>query len=72
MNISGRMKVKTLRSQFLDEFGLTIRVYHGRSIADGDATLASIRKKDEKGGDLTAKKIPRWVIWKQNYPLPLD
>jgi hypothetical protein len=56
MNISGRMKVKTLRSQFLDEFGLTIRVYDGRSFADDDATLASIRKKDEKGGDLTAKK----------------
>jgi hypothetical protein len=50
LNINGRMKVKTLKSEFKDEFGLTLRVYDGRSFADEDATLASIRKGDSKGG----------------------
>ncbi len=50
LNINGRMKVKTLRADFLEEFGLTLRVYDGRSFADDDATLASIRKGDNRGG----------------------
>lgn len=56
MDINGRMKVKTLKSQFKDEFGLTLRVYDGRSFADDDATLASIRKGDSKGGEFTPRK----------------
>jgi transposase-like protein len=56
MNINGRMKVKTLRSDFMKEFGLTIRVYDGRSFADEDATLASIRKGDSKGGEFSPKR----------------
>ena len=56
MNINGRMKVKTLKAQFLEEFGLTIRVYDGRSFADEDATLASIRKGDSKGGEFSPKR----------------
>ena len=49
LNINGRMKVKTLKANFLEEFGLTLRVYDGRSFADPEATLASIRKGDSKG-----------------------
>ncbi len=56
LNISGRMKVKSLKSQFKDEFGLSIRVYDGRSFADDDATLASVRKGDSKGGEITPRK----------------
>jgi len=56
MDINGRMKVKTLKSQFKDEFGLTLRVYDGRSFAGDDATLASIRKGDSKGGEFTPRK----------------
>jgi hypothetical protein len=56
MNINGRMKVKTLRADFMKEFGLTIRVYDGRSFADEDATLASIRKGDSKGGEFSPKR----------------
>ena len=56
LNISGRMKVKTLKSQFKDEFGLSIRIYDGRSFADDDATLASIRKGDSKGGEFSPRK----------------
>ena len=50
--IDGRMKVKTLRKQFKDAFGATLRVYKGNQFADEDATLASIRVGDAKGGEL--------------------
>jgi len=56
LNINGRMKVKTLRADFLEEFGLTLRIYDGRSFADEDATLASIRKGDSKGGEFAPKR----------------
>jgi len=56
LNINGRIKVKTLKSDFKNEFGLTIRVYDGRSFADEDATLASIRKGDSTGGEFSPKR----------------
>ena len=56
LNINGRMKVKTLKSDFIEEFGLTLRVYDGRSFAEDDATLASIRKGDSKGGEFAPKR----------------
>lgn len=51
--ISGRMTVKTLKKQFKEQFGSTLRVYHGVKFADDEATLASIRKEGAKGGELT-------------------
>ena len=56
LNINGRMKVKTLKAEFKDEFALTLRVYDGRSFADDDVTLASIRKGDSKGGEFAPKR----------------
>ena len=56
MNINGRVKVKTLKAQFFDEFGLTIRVYDGRSFADDNATLASIRRGESIGGEFSPRK----------------
>ncbi len=56
LNINGRMKVKTLRADFKKEFGLALRVYDGRSFADNNATLASIRKGDNKGGEFSPKR----------------
>lgn len=56
LNINGRMKVKTLKTNFLGEFGLTLRVYDGRSFADTEATLASIRKGGSKGGEFSPRK----------------
>jgi hypothetical protein len=56
LNIDGRMKVKTLRSQFKDDFNLTLRVYDGRSFADDNSTLASIRKGDAKGGEFSPRR----------------
>ena len=55
-DINGRMKVKTLKSNFKEEFGLTIRIYDGRSFADDEATLASIRKSDSKGGEFAPQR----------------
>lgn len=52
LTISGKMKVKTLKANFKSEFGSTLRVYNGQRFADDDATLASIRKNDAKGGDV--------------------
>lgn len=55
-NISGRMTVKSLRKQFKDAFGATLRVYKGKQYAPEDATLASIRSSEgAKGGDFTCK-----------------
>ena len=51
IKVDGRMKVKTLKSDFEEAFGATIRVYHGRKFASDDATLASIRKGEVTGGD---------------------
>jgi hypothetical protein len=50
------MKVKTLKDEFKKEFGLTLRVYSGNKFADDDATLASIRKGDAKGGEFSPRK----------------
>lgn len=52
LTISGRMKVKTLKADFKKEYGSTLRVYVGQKFADDDATLASIRKTDAKGGEV--------------------
>ena len=52
VNVNGRMKVKTLKKDFNDIFSAGIRVYKGQKFADDDATLASIRAKDAKGGDI--------------------
>lgn len=49
--ISGRMQVKSLKQQFKKAYGSTLRVYHGNQFADDDATLASIRRSNSKGGE---------------------
>ncbi len=55
-NINGRMTVKSLRKQFKDAFGATLRVYKGAKFAPEDATLASIRSGESaKGGELACK-----------------
>lgn len=56
MNISGRMKVKSLKKEFNAEFGLVIRVYDGNKFADDDATIASLRKGGEIKGEFSPQK----------------
>ena len=51
-NIDGRIKVKTLKAQFKEAFGATLRVYKGPGFADDNATLASIRAEGAKGGEV--------------------
>lgn len=53
LKIDGRMKVKTLKSQFKAAFGASLRVYNGKKFANEDATLASIRSEGAKGGEFT-------------------
>ena len=55
-NINGRMTVSSLRNQFKDAFGATLRVYKGAKFAPENATLASIRSGENiKGGELICK-----------------
>lgn len=51
--ITGRMKVKTLKADFKKNFGSTLRVYDGVKFADDEATLASIRKGNASGGEVS-------------------
>ena len=57
--LNGRTKVKTLKANFKENFGATLRVYKSATckgaFADDDATLASIRAEGAKGGDLVVK-----------------
>jgi hypothetical protein len=43
--LPGQTKVSTLQERFKSEFGLTLRVYDGRSFAEPDATIGQVRKK---------------------------
>lgn len=55
-NINGRMTVASLRKQFKESFGATLRVYKGAKFADEKATLASIRSGENvKGGELVCR-----------------
>ena len=56
LSITGQMKVSTLQDGFLKEFGLTLRVYDGRSFADPTQTLAQVRKKKGSGKALSVAK----------------
>jgi hypothetical protein len=50
--ISGRMKVKTVKANFKDAFGGTLRIYKGEKFADDDDTIASISSNNELHGVL--------------------
>ena len=54
----GRMKVKTVKAQFKENFGATLRVYTTvdcKELADDEATLASIRAEGCAGGEFAVK-----------------
>ena len=56
IKLTGNMKVKSLKADFKEAFGATLRVYKNASckagFADDNATLASIRAEGAKGGEL--------------------
>ena len=54
----GRTKVKTVKAQFKENFGATLRVYTTvdcKELADDEATLASIRAEGFAGGEFAVK-----------------
>ena len=56
--LDGRAKVKTLKANFKENFGATLRVYKTvdcQELADDEATLASIRAAGFEGGELAVK-----------------
>ena len=54
--IDGRMKVKTLKDNFFNEYGGILHIKDGNKLADDNATLAAIRQNDDaKGGTLTCR-----------------
>ncbi|MDR0829199.1 MAG: hypothetical protein LBN95_03695 [Prevotellaceae bacterium] len=53
--VSGRMSVATLKKNFKEEFGATLRVYNGAKFADEKATLVSLRKGDAQKGSADFK-----------------
>ena len=59
IKLTGNMKVKSLKADFKEAFGATLRVYKSASckggFADDNATLASIRAEGAKGGELAVK-----------------
>ena len=56
LSITGQMKVATLQQRFLEEFGLNLRVYDGRSFADETKTLASVRKTSGTSNPLSVAR----------------
>ena len=57
-NFDGRTKVKTLKENFKENFGATLRVYTTidcKELADDETTLASIRAQGFEGGDIAVK-----------------
>mgnify|MGYP001341373949 CR=1 FL=1 len=56
LSVTGQMKVSTLQDGFFKEFGLTLRIYDGRSFADPTQTLAQVRKKKGSGKALSVAK----------------
>ena len=52
LKVDGRMKVSTLKSGFLETYGVVIRVYKGKQFAPEDSTLSSIRDENSKGGEI--------------------
>jgi hypothetical protein len=55
-SMTGQMKVSTLQEGFLKEFGLTLRVYDGRSLADENQTLSQVSKKEGTSKGLSVAK----------------
>ena len=51
MKVDQRKKVSSFQEQFKAEFGVGIRVYKGRHLAD-DVSLKSLTDKGSRGGDI--------------------
>lgn len=54
-SISGRMSVKTVKKNFMDAFGGSLRILKDGKLADDGATMASLKAEGCKGGELELK-----------------
>jgi len=52
-HISPNKKVKSIKSEFKNNFGLTLRVYKGKQFADDNLTFAALNQKTSK--DINSK-----------------
>ena len=55
-SMTGQMKLGTAQRHFKKEFGLTLRMYDGRSLADENQTLSKVRKKEGTSKGLSVAK----------------
>lgn len=52
ISFTGNKKVKSIKKEFKEAYGATLRIYNGARFADPDATLASLRAEGKKGGEV--------------------
>ncbi|MCQ2975548.1 MAG: hypothetical protein MJ211_12175 [Bacteroidales bacterium] len=62
IKVDGRMKVKTLRAAFKENFGATLRVYNtSNHFVDDEALLCNVRQDDDvKVQEFTID--PKWTV----------
>ena len=56
IKIVGQSKVKSVKRDFKKEFGLSIRIYDGRNLANDDDNISDVRKNKGPSKDLTIAK----------------
>jgi hypothetical protein len=59
-HIAANKKLKTIQAEFKENFGLTLRIYKGKQLADSEMTIAGLNKKTSneihaKSSDLSIK-----------------
>jgi hypothetical protein len=59
-HISPNKKLKTIKNDFKENFGLTLRIYKGKQFADPEMTISGLNNKttkeiNSKNGDLSIK-----------------
>jgi hypothetical protein len=59
-HIAANKKLKTIQAEFKENFGLTLRIYKGKQLADPEMTIAGLNKKTSneihaKSSDLSIK-----------------
>ena len=56
IKIVGQSKVKSIKRDFKKEFGLSIRIYDGRNLANDEDNISEVRKNKGPSKDLTIAK----------------
>jgi hypothetical protein len=55
--IDANQKIKTIQADFKSNFGLTLRVYKGKALADGDLTFAQLNQRTSKDVNWNADEL---------------